>query len=123
MPKDCTKEQVLAARVAAGETVAAAAESVGWSPSRAYRITSTPDFKRQVAEIRTQAVSAAVGSLTEAAKEAVDALRAALKSDKPSDQIAAAKAILASLAPISELAELRQRIDDIENRSPMRITA
>lgn len=114
--KDCTKEQVLAAKVAAGESVVKAAESVGWSVSRAYRITSTPDFKRQVAEIRTQAVSAAVGSLTEAAKEAVDALRAALKSGKPSDQINAAKAILAALGPITELGEIRARLDAIEGR-------
>ena len=116
MPTDCTKEQVLAAKVAAGESVVKAAESVGWSVSRAYRITSTPDFKRQVAEIRTRAVSAAVGSLTEAAKEAVDALRNALRSEKPSDQITAAKAILTALGPITELGEIRARLDAIEGR-------
>lgn len=123
MSKECTKEQILAAKVAAGSTVRDAAKAVGWSESRAYRITGTSEFKRRVAELRTEAVAAAVGALSEAATEAVQALRAALQAEKPSDQINAAKAILASLATITELGELRARLDDIESRSAFRVSA
>jgi hypothetical protein len=58
----------------------------------------------------------AVGILGSAAGEAVTALRSIANdaSQKPSDRIAAAKAILSTVAPISELAELRQRLDAIE---------
>jgi hypothetical protein len=36
-------------------------------------------------------------------------------SQKPSDRIAAARAILSTVAPISELAELRDRVDQLES--------
>jgi HEAT repeat protein len=62
--------------------------------------------------------------LNEGASKAVATLIELLSQEnEPQVRLNASKAILGALGGITELGELRQRIDDIENRSPMRITA
>jgi hemoglobin-like flavoprotein len=67
--------------------------------------------------LRSAAIDRAVGILGSAVAEAVTALRSIVNdaSQKPSDRIAAARAILSTVAPISELAELRDRVDQLES--------
>ena len=104
--------ELLAAAVASGSTVKAAAESCSCSERQGYRLSSTPEFHRRVAEIRSSALDASVGEITSAVTQAVRTL-VALLADKHSG-LGAAKAILANVAPLSELGELRQRLDKLE---------
>lgn len=109
------KLELLAALVAAGDTIRAAAPKVQISERHAYRLAESIEFRQLVSSMRSEALSGVVGELGVAAQEAVRALRDALSgASKPSEKIQAARAILSSLAPISELAELRGRLDALE---------
>lgn len=105
----------LAAQVAAGVSVKAAASVVNCSVSHAYTLSGKPEFKAKVAELRSEITSQAVGKLSQAASQAVDVLVELMGPDnEPKDRLAAAKAVLATLGPISELSELRERLDALE---------
>ena len=107
--------ELLAAHVAAGSTVRAAAESCGCSERQGYRVSATPGFRSRVAEIRSEMTSAAVGQLSAAVSAAVTTIRKLLGEDyEPTVRLNAAKAILNTLGPLSELGELRQRSDALE---------
>ena len=107
----------LAVRIAMGATVRDAASEIGCSESHANRLATEPQVRRRVSQLRSAAIDRAVGILGSAAGEAVTALRSIVNdaSQKPSDRIAAARAILSTVAPISELAELRDRVDQLES--------
>ncbi len=114
--------ELLAMSVASGITIAQAADHVGCSTSHAYHISADPSFQKRVSEIRSEAVTSAVGKLSSAVGKAVDTLVALLdESNDSRDRLNAAKAILVTLAPLTELGELRSRIDAIENTKTMRV--
>lgn len=112
-----SKLDALAFEVATGSTIRAAAAKLGISESHAYTISSgDPEFRSRVSEIRTEAITAAVGRLSAIVSRAVDTLAELLDaSNDPKDRLNAAKAIMAAVTPMSELGELRQRIDAIED--------
>ena len=107
--------ELLAVAVASGQAIKDAAEACGFSVSRAYHVSASDDFRRRVAEIRQQVLDGAVGRLNKAAVRAVDALVAVLESGEDKDRITAAKTVLSLLGPISELGELRARLDRLEH--------
>jgi len=107
-------KELLAVAVASGKAIKDAAVEIGLSVSRAYHITASDEFRYRVADIRREILDAAVGRLNEAATKAVSALVSILDTGEDKDKIVAAKAILSSLGPISELAELRARLDRLE---------
>lgn len=110
------KFESMALSVATGASVKAAAQSAGCSARQGYRYSSQPEFRVRVAELRSEITSGAVGVLTAGASQAASVLVELLDvSQEPSIRLQACKAILASLAPISELGELRARLDAIEN--------
>lgn len=112
----------LAIAVASGQKICHAAKAIGLSESQAYRIARKGGFKTRVAEHRTEAIKGAVGRLSEAATAAVDTLTELLdKSNPPPTRCAAAKAILASVVPMSETLELRQRMDELERQHQLRV--
>ena len=83
-----------------------------------YRIASDPFFRQQVNQLRAESTLQAVGKLSSVALQAVDTLVELLgEPNEPRDRLAAAKAILATLAPLSEFGEIRHRIDALENDS------
>ena len=107
--------ELLTVQVATGSSIRSAAESIGCSPSHAYHLSSTAEFKQRVSELRSEITSESVGILTQAASQASRTLLALLSStNEPSIRLQASKAILAALGPISELAELRSRLDALE---------
>lgn len=109
------KFEALALSVATGSSVKAAAESAGCSARQGYRYSAKPEFRARVSELRAEITSNAVGTLTTGASEAAATLRELLDaSQEPSTRLQAAKAILATVGPLSELGELRQRLDAIE---------
>jgi hypothetical protein len=112
----------LAVAVASGQTIRAAADVAGCATQTAYNISASHEFRQRVSEIRTEAVTAAVGKLSDAASEAVSTLRQLLDaSNDPPVRLNAAKAILAAITPMAEFGELRQRLDSIENGSQLRV--
>lgn len=107
--------ELLAVQVAGGATVKAASESCGCSERQAYRLSSTPEFRSRVAEIRSEMTSSAVGILTEACTKAAQTLADMLSGDQePKDRLAAARLILANMGPLAEHSELRARLDKLE---------
>ena len=106
----------LAVAVAGGCRIADAAEKIGCAESTAYKTTCTPEFRARVAEIRTAAVDQAVGALSELAKTAAVTLSGIMRDTEARDvdRIAAARAVLGSVSQLSELHELRSRVDQLE---------
>ena len=118
MSKQSKFLEPLAVAVAAGNSIKQASEIVGCSIQSAYNLSHTDQFRFRVGEIRCEITQQAIGKLTDAASLACDTLRELLDvSQKPSDRLGAAKAILANLGPLSELAELRARLDALEAKS------
>jgi hypothetical protein len=108
--------ELLASEVASGCTIKDASAKIGIKTQTGYNISSDPSFQSRVAAIRSEAVAGAVGRLSIAANTAVDTLTSLLGEDNESrDRLNAAKAILATLGPLSELGELRARLDKLEN--------
>ena len=109
--------ELLAMHVASGSTIRAAAELCGCSERQGYRISGTPEFKNRISELRSEMTNAAVGELSAAASEAVSCIRELLAStNEPSVRLNAAKAILNALGPLSELGELRARLEALEQQ-------
>jgi len=111
----CEKWQALALAVASGKTIRDGAEELNISERQAYRFSGLPEFKQKVHELRQQMTQQAAGILTEAASKAAQTLVDMLSEEhEPKDRLAAVRLILANLEPISGLAELRQRLADLE---------
>ncbi len=109
------KSEALALAIAAGSTIKDAAGVVGCSERSAYRHSATPKFRQRVAELRCEITCQSVGVLTQAACQASRTLLELLGStNEPSIRLNASKAILAALGPMSELGELRSRLDALE---------
>lgn len=107
--------EALALLLASGTSVKAASQQLGIGARTAYRIASSDKMKTRVASIRSEVASSTVGTLTQAASEAASTLRELLDpSNPPMVRLNSAKSILAALQPISELGELRKRIDALE---------
>lgn len=113
----------LALAIAGGQRIRDAAVTAKCAESTSYRVAKLPEFRRRVAELRTAATDAAVGRLSELAVDAVNVLGSVMRDQeaKPADRLTAAKSALQLLAPLSELAELRARLDALEN-SQLRVT-
>lgn len=108
----------LALALASGSSIKAASQTVGVSVRQGYRIASTDKMRSRVNEIRSEITREAVGQLTLGATKAAATLVALLdEAHEPSTRLNASKAILNALAPISELAELRSRLDQLEAKS------
>ena len=114
--KSDRKLELLALRVAGGQSIKAAAKEIGMSEAAAYAITGTVEFKRRCIEIRSEAVSQAVAILTSGATAAANALVKLLGSEDEKIILAAAAKLLGSLGPMQELSELRERIEQLENQ-------
>ena len=113
--KESGRLEELAAAVASGSTIRAAAAELGIPERSAYRTSCTEEFRIRVAALRSEIASVAVGKLTSAASQAVDTLRELLGStNEPKVRIDASKLILNSLGPLTEHCELRQRLDSLE---------
>jgi hypothetical protein len=89
---------------------------VGCNVQTAYNTSAQPAFKQRVAELRSEITFQAVGRLSSASSQAVGVLVELLGDEhEPKDRLAAAKAVLSMLGPVSELSELRSRIDALES--------
>jgi hypothetical protein len=117
-------DELLASEVAGGLSIKDAASKVGCSLTHAYHISSSSAFQSRVSAIRSEAVQGAVGRLSVIASRAVDALDQLLGPENDArDRLAASKTILSVLVPMSEFAELRSRLDRLEQPSALKVVS
>jgi uncharacterized tellurite resistance protein B-like protein len=109
-------DELLAALLAAGKTVADAAQSVGMSERTAFRRLSDSDFRRRVSAVRGQMVDAVVGRLVNASTKAVETLASLLGAESESVRLSAAKAIVELSCRLREAGELEERVLTLEQR-------
>ena len=102
----------LAVLVAGGMTVKDAAAQLNVAERTAYRWNALPEFRQCVGRLRSEALDASVGRITEATSKAVDKLVELLED--PQFGLQAAKAILSHVTPLTETGELRSRINALE---------
>ena len=107
------KWQPLAVLIASGSSIKGAADELGIPERTAYRYASLPEFRQCVSQLRSAALDSSVGKISDATTKAVDRLIELLAD--PQFGLQAAKAILSHVAPLSDLGELRQRIDALES--------
>lgn len=105
----------LALAVAAGDTIKAAADKCGIPLSTAYHTTSGEPFKQRVIALRTEATQAALGQMTDGLVTAVATIKALMaETNEPKIRLDAAKAMLTNHAALANVAELRERLEKLE---------
>jgi hypothetical protein len=111
-----TKFDPLAARVAAGQTVRAAARAVKTSERTAYRWAAEPAFKARVAELRAAMASASAGVLADGMAAAARALRQLLKAKDLTVRLRACRLVLELATKLRDAGELEERVRGLEQR-------
>jgi hypothetical protein len=106
----------LAILVASGSTIKDAAASAGCSLPIAYSLSRSPEFKSMVSTIRSEAIRQAIGTLSLATTRAAETLVALLADDDPKIRLAAVARLFASIAPLTELHELRTDIEELRSQ-------
>jgi hypothetical protein len=109
-------DSVLILALASGRKVEDAAKLARVSVATVYRRQRDEAFRAEVMNTRREMWTEAVGQLTAACTEAVDALRALLKDPVASARLGAAKTILETSQKGVELLELEQRLAAVEGR-------
>ena len=106
----------MAMLVSGGVSIRDAAEIVNCAEQTGYNIARTTEFRQLVCELRTAQTGIAAGKLSKAATLAVDVLEeiAVDKKQTAAARVSAANSILSKLGPVTELGELRARLDVIE---------
>jgi AcrR family transcriptional regulator len=100
--------------LAAGATVAEAAERAGVGERTVYRRLKDAEFRRAVSEVRGRAFDAAVGKLAGLAAQAVSALERMLQDGSRAEAVRAAKIILELVPRLRTFTELEERIAALE---------
>jgi hypothetical protein len=110
-------DESLLMALACGATVDNAARQAGISKRTAYRRLADPAFGRRLQQMRGDMVSRTSGTLTAAAGEAVRTLLELLKNTtSPSVRLGAARAVLEIGMKVREMAELEERLTELEGR-------
>jgi len=104
----------LALELAAGRTVAEAAQAAGFSERTAYRRLEDPGFRRHISAIRGEMVSRATGRLADVSAKAVETLSALLSAESETVRLGAARSILELGTKLREANELERRITELE---------
>jgi hypothetical protein len=107
-------DDALVLALAAGATMADAAEQAGVSERTAFRRMQDAPFRQQVVITRTRFYEQAVGLLADSLTDAVRTLRALLEADSESTRLGAARTILEAGPRLRESEELAERIAALE---------
>jgi hypothetical protein len=103
-------EEELILALARGATVRKAAERAGMGERTVYRRLAEAEFRGAVSEARDRMFDAAVGQLTGLTDKATGTLARLMESEKPSEALGAAKAVLELGARLRRATELEERI-------------
>ena len=107
-------DALLLSELAAGSTIADAAQRAGVSPATVRRRLADPTFRAQLARAQSELVERATAALTSASTEAVETLRELLRDGPPSTRLQAARAILDAAPKWRDTADIEQRLAAIE---------
>lgn len=108
------KKTEAALLLARGKSTDAAGATVGVDGSTVRRWRQDPDFKTEVTRLRGELLSQTVGSLVDAATDAVSTLREALGAESPAIRVRAAVAILSAMISTREAADVEERLAALE---------
>ena len=111
------KEARLVLALAAGANATAAARRAGCSRRTVFRRLQDPSFCRAVGTARGQILSRATARLARTSTQAVATLEKLLDDGSASVRRMAAKSLLDSLARLTDLAEVEERIAELETAS------
>jgi hypothetical protein len=124
MANNGSKFESMALLLASGSSIKAASQSVGVSVRQGYRIAASDKMKNRVSQLRSEITAQAVGIITRGATAAAATLVSLLnEAHEPSTRLNASKALLNALTPLSELGELRSRIDALERQSALKVVS
>lgn len=107
----------LALLLAAGKTVADAAETAGVSQRTAFRRLDDAEFRAGVTTLRGEMIGRAVGRLADASTKAVETLTALLTSDSATVRLGAARSILELGTKLREATEIEERLTALEEKA------
>jgi HEAT repeat protein len=107
-------DEVLAAGLASGQTVRAAAATANVSERTAARRWAQPAFRRRVAELQHDMVGRCLGRMAEGMPAAADTLRQLLTAKSESVRLGAARAMLELGIRVQDTVELSERIAALE---------
>ena len=114
-------DDLLAAELARGKTLQAAALAVGCGEKTARRRWANPAFRRRVMELRGGIVDATIGQLVETLNEAVATLRQLMtESESDGVKLRAAVQLLETGLRAAAIDRLEQRIVELESVLKMR---
>lgn len=116
MPARRDIEELLAAKLAAGATIKAAAAELGISEKTARRRLADPAFQQQVAALRRELVAGAVGRLADRMAQAADVLGKLLESANETIRLKAATALLTHASQTALLADVQSRLTALEGK-------
>jgi phage terminase small subunit len=108
------KEARLVLALAAGANATVAARKAGCSRRTVFRRLKDPEFVRAVGRARGQILSRATSRLARTSTQAVDTLQKLLDDGSAAVRRMAAKSLLDSLARLSDLTEIEERIAELE---------
>jgi len=105
----------VATLVATGMSLPEAAKQAGISIDTARKYAKEPAFKEQVNELRTQRVEIVYAHAIEGSVEAIETLRRCMGANNPpAVQVAAARAMLATVSNTRDSLEFRERLLAVE---------
>jgi len=107
----------LAVELAAGKTVADAAEAAGLSERTAYRRLDDAAFRGRMTTLRGEMIGRAVGRLADASTKAVETLTALLTTDSATVRLGAARSILELGTRLREAVEIEERLSSLEQKA------
>lgn len=117
MASNVAKKQGVLLHLAAGRTIAEAAQHYGISTRQIDRWRADPAFRQREVELRSDLVSLALGRLSDAMKDAADTLVSLLKSTNDTVKLGACKAILENGNRLRESTEIEARLKSLEERA------
>jgi hypothetical protein len=107
-------DESLAAALATGQTLRAAAVTAGIAERTAARRWADPDFRRRVAGLRGDLVQAAMGRMADGMSAAADVLRQLLTAQSENVRLGAARSLLELGVKLRETVELEDRFAALE---------
>lgn len=109
-------EDAMVLALAAGRTIADAADLAGIAVKTVQRRLADPSIRRMISAARAEMVQRAMGSLSDTLAEAVCTLRKLLKAKGDMVKLSAARALLEYSLRFRESIDLEERLTQIEAR-------
>lgn len=114
MAKETNKEKALVALVES-PSIADAAEKCGLSKETLFRYLKDKDFVRNYRQARRSVMESGIAEMQHATSEAVQTLKRNLTCGNPFAEVSAARAILDNALKGSEILDLSERLEALEN--------